>query len=132
MAEAAKRVHHVVGDPPFAARAVSGTARPTAPVPQAHTNRPHARVRGGPVARRVIRRRTAEGGELVIYAGGDTANQQDATKQAFLSQFPDIKLTMVVDYSKHHDVRVDNRLATGTLVPDVVQLQTLQDTASRN
>jgi ABC-type Fe3+ transport system substrate-binding protein len=68
-----------------------------------------------------------EGGELVIYAGGDTADQQDATKQAFLSQFPDIKLTMVVDYSKFHDVRVDNQLATGTLVPDVVQLQTLQD-----
>lgn len=68
-----------------------------------------------------------EGGELVIYAGGDTPDQQDATKQAFLSQFPEIKLTMVVDYSKFHDVRVDNQLTTGTLVPDVVQLQTLQD-----
>ena len=68
-----------------------------------------------------------EGGELVIYAGGDTADQQDGTKQAFLSQFPDIKLTLVVDYSKYHDVRIDNQLATDTLVPDVVQLQTLQD-----
>ncbi len=68
-----------------------------------------------------------EGGELIIYAGGDTPDQQDATKQAFLAQFPDIKLTMVVDYSKYHDVRVDNQLATDTLVPDVVQLQTLQD-----
>jgi ABC-type Fe3+ transport system substrate-binding protein len=68
-----------------------------------------------------------EGGELVIYAGGDTPDQQDATKQAFLSQFPDIKLTMIVDYSKYHDVRVDNQLATNTLVPDVVQLQTVQD-----
>jgi ABC-type Fe3+ transport system substrate-binding protein len=69
----------------------------------------------------------AEGGKLVIYAGGDTATQQDFTKQAFLSRFPDIDLTIVVDYSKYHDVRVDNQLATGTLVPDVVQLQTLQD-----
>ena len=69
----------------------------------------------------------AEGGELVIYAGGDTATQQDFTKQAFLSRFPKMKLTMVVDYSKFHDVRVDNQLATDTLVPDVVQLQTLQD-----
>jgi ABC-type Fe3+ transport system substrate-binding protein len=69
----------------------------------------------------------AEGGELVIYAGGDTATQQDFTKQAFLTRFPKMKLTMVVDYSKFHDVRVDNQLATGTLVPDVVQLQTLQD-----
>jgi ABC-type Fe3+ transport system substrate-binding protein len=68
-----------------------------------------------------------EGGELIIYAGGDTPDQQDATKQAFLSQFPDIKLTMIVDYSKYHDVRIDNQLATNTLVPDVVQMQTLQD-----
>ncbi|MEJ3748050.1 ABC transporter substrate-binding protein [Actinomycetes bacterium KLBMP 9797] len=68
-----------------------------------------------------------EGGELVIYAGGDTPTQQDFTKQAFLSRFPDMKLTMVVDYSKFHDVRIDNQLATRTLVPDVVQLQTLQD-----
>ena len=29
-----------------------------------------------------------EGGKLVIYAGGDTADQQGAAKQAFLSQFP--------------------------------------------
>ncbi|MDX3521433.1 hypothetical protein [Streptomyces scabiei] len=34
---------------------------------------------------------------------------------------------MVVDYSKFHDARIDNQLATGSLVPDVVQLQTLQD-----
>jgi ABC-type Fe3+ transport system substrate-binding protein len=68
-----------------------------------------------------------EGGRLVIYAGGDNADQQDATKQAFLAQFPKIDLTLVVDYSKFHDVRIDNQLATGTLVPDVVQLQTLQD-----
>src|SRR5690242_8802765 len=49
-----------------------------------------------------------EGGKLVIYAGGDTPDQQDGTKQAFLSQFPDIDLTMIVDYSKFHDVRIDN------------------------
>jgi len=68
-----------------------------------------------------------EGGRLVVYAGGDTASQQDATRQAFLSRFPGMTLTMVVDYSKYHDVRVDNQVATGTLIPDVVQLQTLQD-----
>lgn len=68
-----------------------------------------------------------EGGKLVIYAGGDTATQQDFTKQAFLSRFPGIDLTLIVDYSKYHDVRIDNQLATNTLVPDVVQLQTLQD-----
>jgi ABC-type Fe3+ transport system substrate-binding protein len=68
-----------------------------------------------------------EGGELIVYAGGDQASQQDAVVKGFASQFPDIKLTMVVDYSKYHDVRIDNQLATGTLVPDVVELQTLQD-----
>jgi ABC-type Fe3+ transport system substrate-binding protein len=68
-----------------------------------------------------------EGGKLVIYAGGDTATQQDSTKKAFLARFPGIDLTLVVDYSKYHDVRIDNQLATNTLVPDVVQLQTLQD-----
>lgn len=68
-----------------------------------------------------------EGGELIVYAGGDTASQEDGTKQAFLQQFPDIKLKVIVDYSKYHDARVDNQLATNTLVPDVVQFQTLQD-----
>jgi hypothetical protein len=34
---------------------------------------------------------------------------------------------LIIDYSKYHDVRIDNQLATGTPVPDVVQLQTTQD-----
>ena len=71
----------------------------------------------------------AEGGELVVYAGGDIAAQQEGTIKAFQARFPKIRLTMVVDYSKCHDVRVDNQLATGKLVADVVQLQTLQDFA---
>ncbi|WP_010460852.1 ABC transporter substrate-binding protein [Acidovorax radicis] len=69
----------------------------------------------------------AEGGKLVVYAGGDTPQQQDATKAAFLKRFPDVDIKIVVDYSKFHDVRIDNQLATGGAVPDVVQLQTLQD-----
>ena len=69
----------------------------------------------------------AEGGELVVYAGGDTPTQQDATRAAFLAAFPGIKLQLIVDYSKFHDVRVDNQFATDTLVPDLIQLQTLQD-----
>lgn len=69
----------------------------------------------------------AEGGELIVYAGGDIPAQQAAAQNAFLTQFPKMKLTMVVDYSKYHDVRVDNQSATNTLVPDVVHLQTLQD-----
>ncbi|WP_200307522.1 ABC transporter substrate-binding protein [Streptomyces adelaidensis] len=69
----------------------------------------------------------AEGGKLVVYAGGDTPTQQDGTKAGFKARFPDIDLTLIVDYSKYHDVRVDNQFATGSVVPDVVQLQTLQD-----
>lgn len=69
----------------------------------------------------------AEGGRLVIYAGGDTPQAEDWTKQAFLAAFPGMTLTTVVDYSKFHDVRLDNQFATNSLVPDVVQLQTLQN-----
>lgn len=69
----------------------------------------------------------AEGGPLIVYAGGDTAGQQDGNKAAFEQAFPGVTVTMVVDYSKYHDARLDNQFATGTLVPDVVQLQTLQD-----
>ncbi|AZQ35564.1 ABC transporter substrate-binding protein [Streptomyces cyaneochromogenes] len=69
----------------------------------------------------------AEGGKLVLYQGGDVDSQAAGVRAAFGERFPDIDLTVVVDYSKYHDVRVDNQLATGTLVPDVVQLQTLQD-----
>jgi ABC-type Fe3+ transport system substrate-binding protein len=71
----------------------------------------------------------AEGGELVVYAGGDVAAQQESTVKAFQARFPKIRLRMVVDYSKFHDVRVDNQIATGSPVPDVVQLQTLQNFA---
>ncbi|MDX2948089.1 MULTISPECIES: ABC transporter substrate-binding protein [Streptomyces] len=69
----------------------------------------------------------AEGGRLVVYAGGDWKDQQDETKDAFEKRFPGVEIEMVVDYSKYHDARVDNQLATDSLVPDVVQLQTLQD-----
>ncbi|MFF3332490.1 ABC transporter substrate-binding protein [Streptomyces sp. NPDC002888] len=90
-----------------------------------------SRYASGPEETRTLdelyRAALAEGGKLTLYAGGDTATQQDGTKAAFLKRFPEIDLTLVVDYSKYHDVRIDNQLATGTLVPDVVQLQTLQD-----
>jgi ABC-type Fe3+ transport system substrate-binding protein len=71
----------------------------------------------------------AEGGKLVVYAGGDLANSGSGAgaRTAFRQRFPEIDLQLIVDYSKYHDVRVDNQLATDTLVPDVVQLQTVQD-----
>ncbi|TDD63404.1 ABC transporter substrate-binding protein [Kribbella antibiotica] len=75
----------------------------------------------------LYRAAVAESGKLVIYAGGDTPTQQQFMAAAFRARFPEIDLTVVVDYSKFHDVRIDNQLATGTLVPDVAQLQTLQN-----
>ncbi|KAL3673673.1 hypothetical protein V7S43_001371 [Phytophthora oleae] len=69
----------------------------------------------------------AEGGNLVLYHGGDTPTQQNGLHDAFTQRFPKINFTAIVDYSKYHDVRIDNQLATDTLVPDVVALQTLQD-----
>lgn len=69
----------------------------------------------------------AEGGRVVVYAGGDTPDQQDFTKQAFEAAFPGVTFDVVVDYSKFHDARIDAQLEAGRLVPDVVQLQTLQD-----
>ncbi|KAG6971572.1 hypothetical protein JG688_00004400 [Phytophthora aleatoria] len=69
----------------------------------------------------------AEGGKLIMYHGGDTPTQQNGLQQAFSERFPGINFTLIVDYSKYHDVRVDNQLETDTLVPDLVALQTLQD-----
>ncbi|ETP35493.1 hypothetical protein F442_16340 [Phytophthora nicotianae P10297] len=69
----------------------------------------------------------AEGGNLILYHGGDTPTQQNGLHDAFTQRFPEINFTAVVDYSKYHDVRIDNQLETDTLVPDVVALQTLQD-----
>ncbi|KAJ0390847.1 hypothetical protein P43SY_010490 [Pythium insidiosum] len=68
-----------------------------------------------------------EGGRLVVYHGGDTSDQQDSVANAFRQAFPKVNLTMIVDYSKYHNARIDNQLETNSLVPDVVALQTLQD-----
>ncbi|MGY4970878.1 ABC transporter substrate-binding protein [Streptomyces nigrescens] len=69
----------------------------------------------------------AEGGGLTIYGGGDFKEMLAPIEQAWAQRFPEVAMTMIVDYSKFHDVRVDNQLATDTLVPDVVHFQTLHD-----
>ncbi|WP_328751430.1 extracellular solute-binding protein [Streptomyces sp. NBC_00285] len=104
------------------ATATSASAAPSSPAVQHSTAREETRTLD-----ELYRAALKEGGKLVIYAGGDTPTQQDGTKAAFKARFPDIDLTLIVDYSKYHDVRVDNQFATDTLVPDVVQMQTLQD-----
>uniref|UniRef100_A0A914I2G4 Uncharacterized protein n=1 Tax=Globodera rostochiensis TaxID=31243 RepID=A0A914I2G4_GLORO len=68
-----------------------------------------------------------EGGRVIVYAGGDTAGQLDWTKMAFERRFPNITMDVVVDYSKFHVPRIDYQLAKRSLVPDVVQLQSLHE-----
>ncbi|MCC3770100.1 ABC transporter substrate-binding protein [Streptomyces sp. UNOC14_S4] len=69
----------------------------------------------------------AEGGRLVVYAGGDKPGQADYLKNAFVKQFPKMKVDTVVDFSKNHDARLDNQIAEHKVVADVVHLQTLDD-----
>jgi ABC-type Fe3+ transport system substrate-binding protein len=73
------------------------------------------------------REAVAEGGEVTVYMGGDAPGQWDALAAAFTQQFPDVRLHLVTDLSKYHDVRIDNQIATGKLVADVAILQTTQD-----
>jgi ABC-type Fe3+ transport system substrate-binding protein len=69
----------------------------------------------------------AEGGKLLVYAGGDTPYQQNQTKNNFEATFPGMKVEIVVDFSKYHAPRLDYQLETNSLVADVAQLQTVQD-----
>ncbi|WLE00707.1 extracellular solute-binding protein (plasmid) [Agrobacterium leguminum] len=68
-----------------------------------------------------------EGGRVIVYAGGDTAGQQDGIKKAFEQRFPGVTLDVIVDYSKYHEARIDNQIATKSLIPDIIQIQTLQN-----
>ncbi|KAK0203808.1 hypothetical protein DFS33DRAFT_1432019 [Desarmillaria ectypa] len=70
----------------------------------------------------------AEGGQLVVKAGGDEKNQQDSVVQAFQEKFPKINITLTVDLSKYHDGVIDRSLnQTGLAGTDVAHLQTLHD-----
>jgi ABC-type Fe3+ transport system substrate-binding protein len=69
----------------------------------------------------------AEGGRLVVFAGGDSPDQSDGLATAFAQQFPQVNITIKTDLSKYHDARIDNQLDRNRLEPDVTQLQTLQD-----
>ncbi|MEP6719859.1 MAG: ABC transporter substrate-binding protein [Variovorax sp.] len=69
----------------------------------------------------------AEGGKLVVYAGGDTRTSSAGLELAFKTRFPGMDARIVTDLSKYHDARIDHQLARGRLECDVAQLQTLQD-----
>ena len=67
------------------------------------------------------------GEKLVVWAGGDAPNQQDALIKQFTKRFPGVPLSLTVDLSKYHDIKVYQGLLDGCLEPDVVMLQTMND-----
>lgn len=69
----------------------------------------------------------AEGGKLVVYAGGDIPDGNAAVEQAFKARFPGIDIRIFTDLSKYHDMRIDQQLANGRLEADVAHLQTMHD-----
>ena len=64
----------------------------------------------------------AEGGELLVYGGGDLPNGSAGTERAFNARFPGMKIRILVDRSKYHHVRIDNQLALGKLACDAVHI----------
>jgi ABC-type Fe3+ transport system substrate-binding protein len=69
----------------------------------------------------------AEGGKLVVYAGGDIPNASAGTESAFKARFPGMDIRIFTDLSKYHDARIDQQLARGRLECSVAHLQTLHD-----
>ncbi|PVZ96595.1 hypothetical protein BB558_007487 [Smittium angustum] len=68
-----------------------------------------------------------EGGNLVVYEGGDEKDQQLFMNVAFNARFPGINATLVVDLSKNHAAEIDKQLKEKRLIPSVVNTQTLYD-----
>lgn len=69
----------------------------------------------------------AEGGRLVVYAGGDVPNASAPVEKSFMQRFPGMQARVITDLSKYHDARIDQQLARGRLECDVAILQTLHD-----
>lgn len=68
-----------------------------------------------------------EGGRLVIYGGGSLAGDQDSVKRQFETRFPNTTITFIIDSSNVHRSRINLQLEEKKVIPDVVQLQTIQD-----
>jgi len=69
----------------------------------------------------------AEGGRLVVYAGGDVPDAGVPVEKSFMQRFPGMQARVITDLSKYHDARIDQQLARGRLECDVAVLQTLHD-----
>ncbi|KAK9389403.1 hypothetical protein V1515DRAFT_577755 [Lipomyces mesembrius] len=68
-----------------------------------------------------------ECGVLHVVYGGDEHNQADAISNAFLAQFPNLRVNFTVDLSKYLDGKINKALFQNKLYADVAIIQTLQD-----
>ncbi len=68
-----------------------------------------------------------EGGNLVVFAGGDSAGDYAETEKAFKARFPEMNIRIITDLSKYHDLRIDQQIALGRLEFDVAHLQSIHD-----
>ncbi|OMJ20071.1 hypothetical protein AYI69_g6351 [Smittium culicis] len=69
----------------------------------------------------------AEGGNLVVYEGGDGSRARQNLNNDFNSRFPGMNATFIVNLSKYHDIDIDNQLEKGDLIPSVAHIQTVND-----
>ena len=67
----------------------------------------------------------AEGGQLIVYGGGDLPNGGAGLETAFMKRFPGMQARVLVDRSKFQGIRIDNQLARNRLQPDVVHILAL-------
>ncbi|MER5770275.1 ABC transporter substrate-binding protein [Streptomyces sp. NPDC001985] len=80
-----------------------------------------------PHLRELYERARAEGGGLVVYAGGDAPEQARMYTAGFSEMFPDIDIEVTVDLSKFHNARIDAQHIRGDNRVDVVHVQTVND-----
>ncbi|MEU7501751.1 extracellular solute-binding protein [Streptomyces griseofuscus] len=111
----------------LAVLAATGTTAAMAAEPSPTARKAQAGPSEEAQLQKLYRDAVAEGGKLVVYAGGDKPGQADYLKTAFAKKYPKIDIDVVVDFSKNHDARVDNQIDEHKVVADVVQLQTLDN-----
>ncbi len=64
----------------------------------------------------------AEGGQLVVYGGGDLPNGASGMEAAFMKRFPGMKIRILIDRSKYQGTRIDNQIARDQLQCDVATI----------
>src|SRR4051812_2655746 len=75
--------------------AASGAIAAAAPATNDTSNREEAQLQ------KLYAQAVTEGGDLVVYAGGDKPGQADYLRDAFVKKFPKIKANLIVDFSKN-------------------------------